>query len=119
MVRVIRSNTDLESVRYKLEKPSLRNYVFSGKIDHVRNLMFGQVTKIAPYDDAEYYWAKVHGNGLIEFIYNGKIKDKMQMNSYDEDDYESVDDYYNDIIESAAEELKNFNKDIRPRMMYD
>lgn len=119
MKRMIKANADLEKVYYKLEKPSLRYYRFSGQVDRKRGLMFGDVQKVAPYDDADYAWAKVHGNGLIEFILKGKIVDRMQTHSYEEEDYEVVDEYFNDIIESAAEELKKINKDIKPRMMYN
>ena len=120
MKRVIKaSNLDLEKVYWKLEKPSLRNYRFSGQVDYKRGFMWGDIQKIAPYDDADYWWARVNGNGLIEFIYDGKVQDKMQMHSYEEEDYEDINDYFNDVIESAAEELKNINKDIKPRMMYN
>jgi len=117
MKRYIKSS--LEKVYWELYKPSLRNYRFSGQIDPIRGQLFGDVQKIAPYDDADYAWAKVNGNGLIEFIKDGKIVDKMQTHAYEEEDYEDVNEYFNDIIESVAEELKKINQSIKPRMMYD
>lgn len=117
MKRYIKSS--LEKVYWKLYKPSLRDYRFSGQVDPIRGQLFGDVQKIAPYDDADYAWAKVNGNGLIEFIKDGKIVDKMQTHAYEEEDYEDVNEYFNDIIESAAEELKRINQSIEPRMMYD
>lgn len=114
----VRSN-ETTKLRYRIEKPSLKDYYFSGQVDEATGRIWGDVTKLSPYDDADYYWAKIEGNGLIKFIYNGKVKDKMQTHSYEEEEYDSVNDYFNDIIESAAEELANLNKDIKPRMMYN
>lgn len=120
MKRMIKASDTSEKIRWKLEKPSLRSYEFVGTAfyDGVVGLQ-GHITKISPYDDADYAWAKVHRNGLIEFILNGKIVDKLQMHAYEEEDYEDIQEYFNDTIESGAEELKNINKDIKPRMMYN
>lgn len=116
----IHSNTDLEDVRYSFTVPRTnRKYRFSGKVDSVRGFMWGDIQRIAPYDDADYYWAKITGNGQVQFIHNGKVEDKMQMWSYEEDDYEDINDYFNDIIEEAAKELDHFNDSIKPRMMYN
>ena len=114
----INSTKDLKDTRYTFTLPQTHNtYTFSGRVDSVRGLMWGQIQRIAPYDDADYYWAKISGNGQVQFIHSGKVIDKMQMWSYEEDDYESVDDYFNDIINEAAKELDEFNKNIEPRMM--
>ena len=43
----------------------------------------------------------------------------MQTHAYEEEDYETVDEYFEEIIESTAEELKKINQSIKPRMMYD
>lgn len=119
MKRVIKASyNDLEKVYFKLEKPSLRNYRFSGQVDREHGWMYGDIQKLSPYDDADYVWAKVDGNGQFKFIHKGKVIDKMQVHYYDEDDYDSVDEYFNDVIESVAEELVSLNKSIEPRMIH-
>lgn len=120
MKRFIKSGTDLEEVKFDLTIPRTNHrYFFKGKSDNVRGLMWGQISRIAPYDDADYYWARISGNGQVEFIHAGKVEDKMQMWGYDEDNYERVGDYFDDIIFEAAKELDQFNDKIKPRMMYN
>lgn len=128
MVRVIRANSDMpiEHLKFKLEKPAFRNYYFVGDVNKNMKTFIGQVSKLAAYDDAEYYWAQIYWNGQVEYILNGKVKDKSQLWSYEPDDYEDYEteydgfyEYINDAVESVAEILKDFNKDIKPRMMYD
>lgn len=77
-----------------------------------------QVSEIHPYDDAEYAWAKVEFNGLTKFIKEGKIIDKMQLPTYEEDDYESVGEYADEMLDSIAVELMNINKDVEQVMVH-
>lgn len=114
------STPDLRDVKYDFVIPrTKRRYMFKGKVDSKRGLAWGDISRIAPYDDADYFWAKITGNGQVQFIHNGRVEDKMQMWSYDEDDYESIDEYFNDIVFEAAKELDHFNDSIKPRMMYN
>ena len=84
-----------------------------------------QVTEIHPYDDADYAWAKIGFNGQAEFIKNGKVIDKMQLASYDPDDYEeyyenaSVDAYINDMLDTVAVELLHINRNVKPIMVHN
>lgn len=80
-----------------------------------------ELHKIAPYDDAEYAWARIHYNGLVEFYKAGKLIDKMQLWSFDEDDdyYESFDQYVDDTLDNVVVELINMNKDVKPVMVYN
>ena len=80
-----------------------------------------QIREIHPYDDADYVWARIGARGAVEteFIQNGKIIDRMQMNYYDEDYYESVDEYYDDLIDAVCVELSNYNKDIESVMVHN
>lgn len=116
---VTAKSPDKEKVYWNLEKPSLRNYRFNGQVDYKRGFMCGDVQKITPYDDADYWWARVNENGLIEFIHDGRIQDKMQMHTYDEEDYEDINDYFNDMIESAATKLVQLNKNIEPIIIHN
>ena len=79
-----------------------------------------QISEVHPYDDAEYAWARIGFNGSTDFIKDGKIIDKMQLPTYEDDDlYENVEEYYSDMLDSVAVELMNINKDVKPRMMYN
>ena len=120
MKRYIKNNSGLEDRRYTFKVPRTKNtYTFSGVINRATGSISGQVSRIAAYDDADYYWAKVEGNGQVKFIHDGKVVDKMQMWSYDEEDYENIDDYINDIVSTIADDLDQYNDEITPRMMYN
>lgn len=119
MKRYIKSNSDLQTKKYFLDLKAGGKYYVNSQIDEARSLMWGYITKVAPYDEAEYFWAKLFGNGSVEFIRNGKIEDKMQLWSYEEDEYDNLDAYFDDIATSVAEELARMNKNIKPVMSYN
>lgn len=77
------------------------------------------LSKISPYDDAEYVWARIYENKKVDFIKNGKVVDKMQLSYYDEEDYESLDSYIDDCLDIVVLELADFNKKIKPVMVYN
>lgn len=76
------------------------------------------ISVIKPYDLAEYTWARIGSKGsmYVEFIRNGKVKDGMQMPYYDEEDYESIEEYIDDVIDQVCVELIDQNKDVEPRI---
>lgn len=78
-----------------------------------------QITEIHPYDDADYYWAKILPSKKVRFIYKGKVVDTMQLHQYDPDDYESPEEYYDDIIDWVCVELRNLNRDIESRILHN
>lgn len=80
-----------------------------------------QITEIHPYDDADYVWARIGAKGAmeVEFVQNYKVIDRMQMHYYDDEDYENVDEYYDEIIDRVCIELSYFNKDVEPRMIHN
>ena len=112
-------NNRLEKIYYKLEKPSLKNYRFSGQLDEEAGIFWGQISRLGAYDDAEYWWARINGGGLIELIYDGKVREEVEFKEFDEDAYETVSEYMNEMVEYAAELLREKNKNIEPRMMYN
>lgn len=83
------------------------------------------ISEIHPYDDAEYTWAKIGFNGQTIFYRNGKVVDKMQLASYEPDDYEeyyegaAVDTYINDCLDTVATELLQMNRDVKPIMVHN
>lgn len=80
-----------------------------------------QVTEIHPYDDAEYTWARCGYKGAcyVEFIRNGKVIDGMQWHYYEEEDYEEEREYIDEMIDQTCAELRNYNRDVKPRMIHN
>lgn len=76
-----------------------------------------QVSRIAPYDDADYAWADIK-NGHIDVIKGGRtIKRSYYFNA---DDMEVENDEWCDIIiDEAIDLIAKVNKDIEPRMVYN
>lgn len=118
MKRLIRANAELTHISGPVNHGPARYFV-KGDEDKATGRIWAYITKIAPYDDAEYVWAKISGNGYTEFIRDGKKIDGMQFHSYEEDEYETVEEYFDDVIDSIIVELIRFNRDIEPRMMYN
>ena len=77
-----------------------------------------QITEIHPYDDAEYAWARGIGP-QITFIRDGKVLDRMTIADFDEEYYETFDEYLADTFDAIAVELMNFNKDVKPVMVHN
>ena len=59
MKRMIRANAD-NKVPFHNRKYNINIEV----VDEKHGFFRGQIIKIAPYDDAEYVWAKIESNGL-------------------------------------------------------
>lgn len=80
--------------------------------------IYAQISEIHPYDDAEYAWAKI--DGLVAYFYqNGKVIDKMHLASYEEEDWETPAEYFDDVLDSVAVELIHINKDVKPIMVHN
>lgn len=69
--------------------------------------------------------AKIGFNGQTIFYRNGKVVDKMQLASFEPDDYEeyyegaAVDAYINDCLDTVATELLQMNRDVKPIMVHN
>lgn len=79
------------------------------------------ISMIAPYDDADYYWARIY-NGIIKYIYKGKV---MRVNYYfnpedmsDVDDW-NLEDWYSGICDEVVQSLYEANKSIESRMVHN
>lgn len=79
------------------------------------------ISMIAPYDDADYYWARIH-NGMIKYIYKGKV---MRVNYYfnpedmsDVDDW-NLEDWYSGICDEVVQSLYESNKSIESKMVHN
>lgn len=82
------------------------------------------ISMIAPYDDADYYWARIY-NGIIKYIYKGKV---MRVNYYfnpedmsdDDPNYDwNVEDWYSGICDEVVQALYEANKRIESKMVHN
>lgn len=72
-----------------------------------------------PYDDADYYWARIQ-DGVIEFIKDGKVDRDETEFYYDADDMdEENSDWCGVIVDIAIQKLDRLNKDIKPRIIHN
>lgn len=117
MKRYIHSTTDFESRAFGVSTEARNKYYFKGDVDTATGFMSGTVTKVSPYDDAEYYWARINSNGVARIMLNGEQIDKIHLWSYEEDE-EDINDYFYNIILAVAEELDEFNKNVKPVMVH-
>ena len=77
------------------------------------------ISKISPYDDADYVWAHIKSNGAVDYYKGGKKIGKSQLWSYEEDDYEDVAEYMDSCIDSVVVDLIDFNRSIEPVMVHN
>ena len=117
MKRYIHSSTDFEHRSFSFKSSSGNSYSFSGDVDTATGFMSGTVQKITPYDDAEYYWARINSNGVVTIFYKSKKVDQIHLWSYDSDE-EDINDYFYNITVAVGEELDTFNKNIKPVMVH-
>lgn len=82
------------------------------------------ISMIAPYDDADYYWARIY-NGMIKYIYKGKV---MRVNYYfnpedmsdDDPNHDwNVEDWYSGICDEVVQALYEANKHIESKMVHN
>ena len=76
-----------------------------------------QVSRIAPYDDADYAWADIR-NGHIDVIRNGKVVKRSYYFNADDMEVENT-EWCDIIIDEAIDLIAKINKDIEPRMVYN
>lgn len=79
------------------------------------NTFKATVSRIAPYDDANYAWANIH-DGKIELIRDGKIIDTEYYFNADDMDVENI-EWCDDIIDQAVYALIEIDKDMQPRII--
>ena len=77
-----------------------------------------EISRSAPYDDADYVWAKIE-NGVIKFIKDGHVIDKVDCSTDHTDDFEYSSEYTENLILTALENLENYNYNIEPRIVHN
>ena len=118
MKRVVYSSTEPYKEYYRRPGHGIQ-YAIKGEVDRETGRMWLHIYGIHPYDEQEYVEARVSGNGQVIFERKGKIQDKMQLHSYEPEDYEiGVDEYFNDCIDYIVVELIHMNRDIESMMSH-
>ena len=85
------------------------------------DLFRATVSEIHPYNDAEYAWAQI---GKIQplhvrYIREGKVIDVGMLPDYNDEAYESEQEYYDAILDKVAIRLLELNKDVKPIMVHN
>lgn len=75
------------------------------------------ISMIAPYDDADYFWATIT-RGTIKYIRSGKVKEIDYYMNADDMDIEN-NEWANEIIEQVCVRLNQLNKKIEPRIIHN
>lgn len=75
------------------------------------------ISMIAPYDDADYFWATIT-RGTIKYIRGGKVKEIDYYMNADDMDIEN-NEWANEIIEQVCVRLNHLNKNIEPRIIHN
>lgn len=75
------------------------------------------ISMIAPYDDADYFWATIT-RGTIKYIRGGKVKEIDYYMNADDMDIEN-NEWANEIIEQVCVRLNQLNKNIEPRIIHN
>ncbi len=122
MKRLVRAsyvnNVDPVEIKTILQHGPNGRYSVRGEYNPENGRIKADVTKLAAYDDADYVWARIDDNWTVKFIQDGKQIDRMILWSYEPDDYESVEEYVNDVLDQVVVELIDSNEDIKPVMIH-
>ena len=79
-----------------------------------------QMSKIAPYDDAEYIWAKYKGGRWCNLYEGTKQIDHITIPLWDEksENYEDFNEYINDVFDRVLLNLEEYNKDVDSKISH-
>lgn len=126
MKRYIRSQYDVGESTYNTMKVKGKRFsIHSNIVDDSPNAdsyeLFksfkANVSMIAPYDDADYFWAKIH-DGKIEYFRNGRLYDTSFYTDSEDMDVEN-NEWIDEILYMCCEELVELNNDIQPRIIHN
>lgn len=126
MKRYIRSQYDVGESTYNTMKVKGKRFsIHSNIVDNSPNAdsweLFksfkANVSMIAPYDDADYFWAKIH-DGKIEYFRNGRLYDTSFYTDSEDMDVENS-EWIDEILYMCCAELVELNKDIQPRIIHN
>lgn len=75
-----------------------------------------QVSEIHPYDMAEYAWAEKDSPASATVYRGNKRIGYIRVPEYDLDNYEDDNEYLDTVIDIIACKLRQFNRDVEPRI---
>lgn len=75
-----------------------------------------QISEIHPYDLTDYAWAKKDQPASAAIVHNRKVVKRIPVPEWDEDSYETADEYCDDVIDTMCVQLKRFNSQFEPRI---
>lgn len=78
-----------------------------------------QMSKITPYDDADYYWATIMPDKSVKIILGTRVQEVRRLPQYADEDYESVAEYIDDCLDQVLLWLNEYNRDIKPVMVHN
>lgn len=82
-----------------------------------------EISEIHPYDDADYAWVNYDASENRNYAYiirDGKREDRLAISPWgdNEDMYDDIDEFRDDVINGLIDELRDSNKDVEPRMIH-
>lgn len=104
---------------YRLKDKPTVQYTLTYHVDDETDDVRGQVVRVTPYDDADYYWAKFSGDGRVKLIQNGRIKSNGYLGEYDPEWYENIDEWFEDTVQEIISMLEEYNSSIKPKMIHN
>lgn len=107
---VVEQNNHEYSVRYNIintEAPARKMF----------NDFRFQISRIAPYDDAEYAWCRGE-QGVVKCYRSGKLVNKTFYMDADDMDVENY-EWCDEVIENSIKVLEQLNHSIKPKMIYN
>ena len=79
-----------------------------------------QITEVHPYDDGEYFWVKKDAPASATVYTDaGKRYGYIEVDEYDEEFYESPEEYIDAIVDYMCSELRNYNRNVEPRIIHN
>lgn len=93
--------------------PNIKYFAYYTIIGDLNPTVEFSLSKIAPYVEADFVWAKKGLGAYVDFIQDGKVIDKMTLWAFEPDEYESFDEYVNSVFDEVALELEEYNKDVK------
>ena len=86
-------------------------------LQRIQNDYIFSLSKLSPYDDADYVWC-YYKDGAIIYVKNGKRID-TEFPAPDPDDYETFNEFIDDIVIQALETLEYYNSKIKSVMVHN
>lgn len=136
MKRYIRSSNPIKKRSDYVNCSSTNDYTdhYNVKYDNVKFSVYTkygddpekfqcQISELHPYDDASYAWVKKN-SPIDAIVYkNGKPYGHIEVRDWDDDaeqEYRgNTTKFISDMVQHLCQELRKFNKDVKPEMVHN